>query len=746
FSYTVTDTDGLTAETTLTITLEGRNDNPVAVADTATAVEAGGVSNGTTGSNASGNVLDNDSDVDGTGESKTVTAVSFDSTAGAIGQSLTASYGALTLNSDGSYSYVIDESNAAVQALRNSTQSLTETFSYTVTDTDGLTAETTLTITLEGRNDNPVAVADTATAIEAGGVANGTTGANASGNVLDNDTDVDGTGETKTVSAVSFGTSNGTVGQSLTASYGALTLNSDGSYSYVIDESNAAVQALRNSTQSLTETFSYTVTDTDGLTAETTLTITLEGCNDNPVAVADTATAVEAGGVANGTAGSNASGNVLDNDTDVDGTGESKTVTAVSFDSTAGAIGQSLTASYGALTLNSDGSYSYVIDESNAAVQALRISGQTLTETFSYTVTDTDGLTAQATLTVTIDGRNDSPEVLDTNIDEEWSFAADYQRDISLLFSDVDAAGNGEQLSYIIEGLPAGLSYDAATGVISGQPADIGVFSVKLTAVDQSGVSISREFTLEIIAPPVETSTESSDSSNSASPAAATTNDTGTGSGDGGTETTESTEVEATESGEDQSDDSGTETVLLAEANAIVVQTVSSDGQVTVTASVDVNVSDSGEVVFSDAQQQAFDVVALSVSRITASEGSVNIEVADTRGDGAQSYSGSMADGSSLPAWVSIDAATGSITATPPEGVTELAIRVRAIDADGQVRILEIKVDLETLGEDEGEGGESSGGNETAAIGFVPLSQQLAAEADATDAYGDQLVAILTAV
>jgi len=40
------------------------NDNPVAVVDNADAVEAGGVSNGTTGSNGTGNVLSNDTDVD----------------------------------------------------------------------------------------------------------------------------------------------------------------------------------------------------------------------------------------------------------------------------------------------------------------------------------------------------------------------------------------------------------------------------------------------------------------------------------------------------------------------------------------------------------------------------------------------------------------------------------------------------------------------------------------------------------
>lgn len=185
-----------------------------------------------------------------------------------------------------------------------------------------------------------------------------------------------------------------------------------------------------------------------------------------------------------------------------------------------------------------------------------------------------------------------------------------------------------------------------------------------------------------------------------------------------------------------------TETVLLAQENAVVIQNVTTDGQVTTTASVDVNVTESGQVVFTQAQQQAFDVVALSVTRIAAQDGAVSIDVADSRADSAQLYSGTMADGTALPSWVSIDPATGSVTANPPEGVTELAIRVRAIDSDGQVRILEIKVDLDELQE----GAEPEAATGSAAVGFTPLSDQLAAEAHELDAYGDRLVAILSAV
>ncbi len=284
----------------------------------------------------------------------------------------------------------------------------TTSFNYVATDNLGLQSDpATANLTVAAVNDAPVAVADTATATEAGGIANGTAGTDPVGNVLANDTDVD-SGDSKSVTAFSFGASAGTLGVALNGSYGALTLNADGSYSYVVDNSNVAVQALRASSTPLVETFNYTMQDGAGAPSSSTLTITINGANDAPIAVADTAVATEAGGVANGTAGTDPVGNVLANDTDVD-SGDSKSVTAFSFGASAGTLGVALNGSYGALTLNADGSYTYVVDNGNAAVQALRTSSTPLVETFNYTQQDSAGASSSSTLTITINGANDAP-------------------------------------------------------------------------------------------------------------------------------------------------------------------------------------------------------------------------------------------------------------------------------------------------------------------------------------------------
>ena len=92
--------------------------------------------------------------------------------------------------------------------------------------------------------------------------ANGS-GVPASGNVLTNDTDPDA-GDTKTVTAVSFGAVTGTLGMPLAGAHGSLVLNASGAFTYTVNETDPAVQALRQSTDTVTDVFSYTMRDTAG--------------------------------------------------------------------------------------------------------------------------------------------------------------------------------------------------------------------------------------------------------------------------------------------------------------------------------------------------------------------------------------------------------------------------------------------------------------------------------------------------
>ena len=107
---------------------------------------------------------------------------------------------------------------------------------------------------------------------------------------------------------------------------------------------------------------------------------------------------------------SNGSGDIIDNnDTDADDSA-SLVVSAVRIggvegSGTAGTVGQALTGTYGQLTLNANGSYSYVANQD--AADDLDASDQ-VTDVFNYTLSDGTA-TDTATITITVTGINDAP-------------------------------------------------------------------------------------------------------------------------------------------------------------------------------------------------------------------------------------------------------------------------------------------------------------------------------------------------
>ena len=425
FTYAVSDGHGGTASATLTITIFGTNDGPTAVPDTNWTVEDGGPISGNViagmahpGDPSPGVDFADVADSDPNNDPLTITDVN--GSAANVGNDLVGAHGTLHLNSNGTYTYQVNNADPAVQALSVG-QTTTDSFTYSISDGNGGTASATLTITIFGANDAPTAVADTNWTIEDSTTA-------ATGNVLQDlnhagapsgsfadhaDTDPD-SGDTLTVSTVNGNAAN--VGNNLTGAHGTLHLNSNGTYTYQVNNADPAVQALGVGATT-TDTFSYTVSDGNGGTASATLTITIFGANDAPTAVADTNWTIEDSTTA-------ATGNVLQNlphpgdpsavlsfadsaDTDPD-SGDTLTVSAVN--GSAANVGNDLTGAHGTLHLNSTGTYTYQVNNSDGAVQALGV-GDTLTDSFSYTVSDGHGGTATTTLTITIFGANDGPSI-----------------------------------------------------------------------------------------------------------------------------------------------------------------------------------------------------------------------------------------------------------------------------------------------------------------------------------------------
>ncbi len=131
---------------------------PTAVDDAGlNVVEAAGASAGTP--SVSGNALTNDS---ATAAPLVLTGahagVSGAFTAVATGTTVDGTYGVLTLNPDGTFSYALDNARAATEAL-NAADAVTDVFTYQVTDANGLTAQATITIAVAGANDGVITTA-----------------------------------------------------------------------------------------------------------------------------------------------------------------------------------------------------------------------------------------------------------------------------------------------------------------------------------------------------------------------------------------------------------------------------------------------------------------------------------------------------------------------------------------------------------------------------------------------------------
>jgi VCBS repeat len=332
-----------------------------------------------------------------------------------VGNPVAGIYGTVTVNSDGTYTYALDNTNGAVQALAQG-ETLTDTFTTTTTDENGATSSTTLTVTINGANDAPnitVGAGDSA----AETLAETNAGLSTSGTLTLTDVDTTNTVSTSVVSVSTGGLTTGLVPNNaqllamLTASGNLTNSQTTGPINWTFNSGSEAFNYLPAG-QSLTLTYTVRATDSFGATDDQTVTITITGTNDNPVAVADTRSvtedAADQSGYTDGNPGTTiVAGNVLTNDTDVD-FGATKSVSAVN--GAPGNLGSTVSGTYGTLVINSNGTYTYALDNTNPAVQALA-AGQTRTDTFTYTMSDDQGATSSTTLTVTVRGANDAPVI-----------------------------------------------------------------------------------------------------------------------------------------------------------------------------------------------------------------------------------------------------------------------------------------------------------------------------------------------
>ncbi|MCK5916620.1 MAG: VCBS domain-containing protein, partial [Deltaproteobacteria bacterium] len=351
---------------------------------------------------------------------------------GNISTNVAGLYGDLVLNADGSYDYHLDNTNPDVKVIVDG-EVIHDVFTYTIADDDGDLVATTLDITIAGNSQGPHIVAQPGT-VEEAALAIGTTPSSpneivtgqivgTSNNGFDH-LDLQATnGNILTIWTLS----NIDGSQTLTTPQGTLTLvnytntsdpNSPGGLIHTIDYSYELTSPYNNQIASdhFDDLISLTVTDAAGSITIENLVITIT--DDAPTAVADTNDVTEDTMIT-------VSDNVFDSsdNTQDDIPGADRTTTPIigvvqgTPPSASGNVGSDVAGSYGKVNIAADGSYTYTLDNTLPAVQALN-NADTLTDTFTYTMTDADGDTSTTTLTITVNGNNnDVPTLAVTPVD-----------------------------------------------------------------------------------------------------------------------------------------------------------------------------------------------------------------------------------------------------------------------------------------------------------------------------------------
>ena len=241
-------------------------------------------------------------------------------------------------------------------------------------------------------------------------------------------------------------------------------------------------------------TYVVTVIATDPSGTSAHLPVTLHIANLPPVAANDTVNTPEHGPAA--------TGNVLGNDHDTLPDSDPLTVTGATTSSGAVVtLGRpNRLPEGGTFTLNVDGSYRF---DPGADFTSLAV-GESKTVMVRYVISDGNGGSATAALTLTVHGQNDAPISGNGPAMQHGTDAAQVTPvDASAFFKDPD---HGDALTYMASNLPKGLVIDPVTGVISGiidSHASVkGPYVVTVTATDTHGGHADAIITWAVNNPP----------------------------------------------------------------------------------------------------------------------------------------------------------------------------------------------------------------------------------------------------
>ncbi|MFT5524301.1 MAG: VCBS repeat-containing protein [Pirellulaceae bacterium] len=293
--------------------------------------------------------------------------------------------GNVTLNRDGSFSY---DPNGQFESLAT-TETATDTFTYTVSDTSGVTSTATATITINGANDAPVLTVVANQNIDEGSVLSLPN--------IGEFTDLD----LSDTHIVTINWGDGTLSDSPTPTLDAAGSAPSAPNEFSFDGSH---------TYGDNGLYTVTVSVDDGNVGVAMQTFQVTVDNVPPTANVDSYTTNE--DVILVVAGPG----VLSNDTDPAGVNDPLVVTHLNgVNGTSPYVGTSM---HGAIiSLNANGMFTY--DATNAAALQALSAGETLNDQFSYTITDGDGGTDAAIVTISVT----SSDAIEINTNHNFVFS-----------------------------------------------------------------------------------------------------------------------------------------------------------------------------------------------------------------------------------------------------------------------------------------------------------------------------------
>ncbi len=413
---------GGAAQATVDVTVLPDNDAPVAVADAFATNEDIALATLAPG------LLSNDFDIDNATPSNAgLTIHTVD---------LTGTKGIVLFAADGRFSY---DPNDQFDSLVAGQQG-TDTFSYTVTDGAGGFDTASVTVTIYGSNDAPVATDDLFSTDEDVDLVINTA------DLLSNDSDIDG----DTLFITSF----------TQPAHGTIVDNGDSTWTYRSAQDYAG-----------TDSFTYTVDDGSGSTRNATVNITVNAVNDQPVLNVPTDQTVEEDTLLNLPA-------ITVSDVDAEG-GELQVTLAVNNGSLTLGVTEGLTFTQGDGTLDAALTFSGTQDQLNAALATLSYQGDLHyngPDLLTVQVNDQgntgsgDSLADMETVSITVNAVNDQPVLnvpTDQTVDEDTLLNLP-----AITVSDVDAEGGELQVTLAVNngsltlGVTEGLTFTQGDGTL----------------------------------------------------------------------------------------------------------------------------------------------------------------------------------------------------------------------------------------------------------------------------------------